>query len=64
MPPVIDNRGGNGKRFYQIGTGWYRPGSSKKVQWRVSKLSLNKNVWKIDTEAGTYQDRGCNHDPL
>jgi len=30
----------------------------------VFKSSLDKNVWQIDTEAGTYQDRGGDHDPL
>jgi hypothetical protein len=62
MPLVTDNGGGNGKKECAAGAALYRLPGIGKMAGRLFKSRLNKNVWDVDSETGTYQDCSCNHE--
>jgi hypothetical protein len=63
-PPTIDSRGVHGKSFCAAGAAHHHIAGVGKMVPLLFKSSLNKNLWQIDPEAGTYQDRSRDHDPL
>jgi len=64
MPTATDRGGGNGKKDCAAGAALNHIAGIGKMVPVNSKSSLNKNIWKIDSETGTYQNCSCDHDPF